>query len=141
MTTLYSSLLHTHYCSHIFTVVAWYRVPTADFPLHLCSHTAPGLSYWFLTATAHKTVSPLAHCNSLFVLLITFLHEPYRKHLSSIVVQVVSLCLLGCLCDRYSAIAQQRLLYSFYFVAFAWQLVYVTKYINCVLSITCAHSV
>jgi hypothetical protein len=48
LTTLYSTLLqaqtHTSVRSHVFTVVAWQRLPKADIHLPLGSQTIPGLS-------------------------------------------------------------------------------------------------
>jgi hypothetical protein len=55
--TIYSSLLHTQTSvhSHVFTAVAWHRLPTtADVLLPLGSRTGPGFSYQILAATSQS---------------------------------------------------------------------------------------
>jgi hypothetical protein len=60
VTTVYSSLLHTHTSvhTHVFTAVAWQRLPYVDVPLPLGSRTVRGLSYQLLKRTVHKDVTP-----------------------------------------------------------------------------------
>jgi hypothetical protein len=56
---------HTSVHSHVFTAVAWYRLPTADIRLSLGSRTVPDLSYQLLkqhlttTATQQFSNSPI----------------------------------------------------------------------------------
>jgi hypothetical protein len=99
MTTLYTSLLHTHTMSTITSLpaVARYRLSTEDVSLLLSSRTIPGLGYQLLAATAHNDWAPavlwLTSSSTdttpliwITVLLITYRYGPHRKHRYSVAV-------------------------------------------------------
>jgi hypothetical protein len=83
---------HTSVHSHVFTDVAWQRLPTVNVALPLDSRTVPGLSY---SSQWLNLSSPLTHSqtNSSLVLLITYRHGPHRKHQSCVAVQLLRSCL------------------------------------------------